>query len=91
MRKKRETVEDEVGRVHRVKAEVGKAEVPQDELGRNRPPRLFFFDPMRYLRNLQNKECMRKYVLYKKPQHPKSGAGGSAPIGVPSARCVSQR
>ena len=33
--KKRETVEDEVGRVHRVKAEVGKAEVPQDELGRN--------------------------------------------------------
>ena len=35
MRKKRETVEDEVGRVHRVKAEVGKAEVPQDELGRN--------------------------------------------------------
>ena len=33
---KRETVEDEVGRVHRVKAEVSKAEVPQDELGRNR-------------------------------------------------------
>ena len=22
---------------------------------------------MRYLRNLQNKECMRKYVLYKNP------------------------
>ncbi len=34
---KRETVEDEVGRVHRVKAEVSKAEVLQDELGRNRP------------------------------------------------------
>ena len=33
---KRETVEDEVGRVQRVKAEVSKAEVPQDELGRNR-------------------------------------------------------
>ena len=41
-----------------------------------------FFDP---IRNLQNSAYM---YSTKSPQHPKSGAGGSAPPGVPTAAYV---
>ena len=40
---------------------------PQNGYFRISRRKIHYFDPMRYLRNLQNKGCMRKYVIYKTP------------------------